>query len=274
MVKPSSMPNKHIQPDLRFLLGPLGWETAPGTDLTYHQRWIIAVINSAAQTIWENCPDTRMDEIFVHRRNDHPQANFERNTSGQIVVGLHVGGLDWAKFAFQFAHEFCHLLTGNSNSQNGIWKDLTHKNKWLEEAICETASLFALRSMATRWQHNAPYPQWRPYGKSLLKYARDRMDKREHRLPRNVSFIEWFRSNELSLRADSIIRDKNCIIASQLLPHFEAHPAGWESMTFFNRIQPDQDRALSAHFEEWRKACPQVQREFVSQLESVFIRSE
>ena len=38
-----------------------------------------------------------------------------------------------------------------------------HANSWLEESLCETASLFTLRAMSRSWSIAPPYPAWKNY---------------------------------------------------------------------------------------------------------------
>ena len=70
----------------------------------------------------------------------------------------------WAQYSYQFAHEFCHLV---SNYEQGFGKP----NQWIDETICETASLFTLRSMEVTWKEKPPYPPWRSFAKHLTAYA-------------------------------------------------------------------------------------------------------
>ena len=58
----------------------------------------------------------------------------------------------WAKFGYQFSHEFCHVLSNYENLK-------ANPNNWFHEAICELASVFTLRRMAERWPTHPPYPQ-------------------------------------------------------------------------------------------------------------------
>src|SRR5450759_2591810 len=74
--------------------------------------------------------------IEVSRGISEPVTHFERGPSGEIRVELNVEGPYWAQFAFQFGHEMCHVLCE--------YGDYPNPNKWFEETLCETASLFVL----------------------------------------------------------------------------------------------------------------------------------
>lgn len=229
---------------------------------------IRAVLNSAADSIWQHCPNTRWEVpgFFIYHNADYPIALNDHGPDGRIRIGLTTKGTYWSQFAYQFAHEFGHALAGHSND----WQKLNIRderpNHWLEESLCETASLFALRAMGKSWQTKPPYPNWKSYAVHLAKYADDRMQKTSV----VKSFADWFRENEPSMRANSTRREKNNVVALQLLPLFEAEPTGWEALTFYNLCKPDPKRTLAAQFAAWRSDTPQTQHAFIGKLASTF----
>lgn len=154
---------------------------------------IKAVLRSAAGEIWRHCPHTRFDApgFEIYREEKHPIMQFERSDDGWIVIGLATDGSYWARYAYQFAHEFCHALAGYANDSRRVWRSARQANKWLEEALCETASLFALRAMGRTWQTAAPYPNWKKYAAALTQYAQKRLDDPQHQLPAGATFAEW-----------------------------------------------------------------------------------
>jgi len=231
---------------------------------------ITAVLQSAALEIWKHCPHTQLDGIDVYYRADHPQTDFKRTPSGRIGIGLSARDTHWAQYAFQFAHEFCHALANYSNDPQRSVRYPRHANLWLEESLCETASLFALRAMSRSWRTAPPYPAWRSYAPWLNDYVEQRLALPEHHLPAGTSFLVWFHKNQTALRQNSDMRDRNTMIAIQLLPIFEAEPRGWEAVTFLNRGSPDARESLAQHFVEWRSQCPKDLRPFVSRLAAVF----
>jgi hypothetical protein len=176
----------------------------------------------------------------------------------------------WAQYSFQFGHEFCHALANYANSSRQTIPDTSNPNLWFEESLCETASLFCLRAMSRTWQVSPPDPAFRAYAPWLADYAQQRLAQPEHRLPAATSFANWFRQHQPALRTDADQRDSNAIIAAQLLPIFEAEPAGWEAVTFLNRGTSNDQESLGQHFAEWRANCPNRLRPFVSKLATVF----
>ena len=81
--------------------------------------------------------------------------------------------------------------------------------------------------------------------------------------------MAWFRANEPALRQDATRRDRNTIIAAQLLPIFEKEPRGWAALAFFRRAA-DRNQSLSQQFSKWRSSCPQELQRFVVKLAAVF----
>jgi hypothetical protein len=231
---------------------------------------ITGVLESAAYEIWKHCPHTQLDGIDVYYRADYPQTDFKRTSSGRIGIGLSARDTHWAQYAFQFAHEFCHALANYSNKPQRSVRYPRHANLWLEESLCETASLFALRAMSRSWRTEPPYPAWRSYSPWLNDYVEQRVALPEHQLPAGTSFLVWFHENQVALRRNSDMRDRNTIIAIQLLPIFEAEPRGWEAVAFLNRGSSNPEESLAQHFVEWRSQCPDDLRPFVTRLAAVF----
>ncbi len=239
------------------------WGKASRTDIR-------AVVSSAADELWKCAGQTRLKPIRVYRRGDFPQTDFSHDILGRIRIGLAADDNRWAQFAFQFGHEFCHALAQHSEVARRGWHPPQHVNLWFEESLCEGASLFVLRRMANTWTNHPPYPAWQSYAPSLATYAIERLARPEHQLPTGRKFIEWSRENESALRVNATLREKNVIIARQLLPLFEAEPAGWEEACYLNLGRHDRDKPLSQYFAEWQAACPASRRAFVARIAALF----
>jgi len=247
------------QIDIRVQAGGFGGASA--ADIT-------AVLQSAAGELSRYWPGTQIRRIDVYHRADHPQTDSKRAAGNRIAIGLTARDNHWAQYSFQFAHEYCHALINYSNDERGLTRDRRYANLWLEESLCETASLFTLRALSRSWIAT-PYAAWRNYAPWFSAYAEERLALPEHHLPAGTSFAVWFRANEPALRQDSTRRDRNTIIAAQLLPIFEKQPRGWGALTFFSRpAHPSQ--SLSQHFTKWRSGCPRELQPFITKLAAVF----
>lgn len=248
---------------LRLVMQDGGWGGAPTNNIR-------AVLLSAGGEIWKHCPHTKLDELRVQYRSDDPQTNWKRGSDGRIVIGLTAREMYWQQYAYQFAHEFCHALATQSDDPSKRWRGAGKPNHWLEESLCETASLFALRAMGRSWESAPPYRNWKSYAPKLTSYAQKRLDDPKHQLPPDTEFRAWFRAEEASLRQHSTQREKNGIIAAQLLPLFEAEPRGWETVTFLNLGTRDKKMSLAAFLAEWQMNVSPELRPFVAKVAMVF----
>jgi hypothetical protein len=231
---------------------------------------ITAVLQSAAGELWRHCQGTRLGGIEVYHRADHPQIDPKRTPDGRIAIGLTAQGTHWAQYSFQFAHEFCHALANFGNNPQQLERFPPQANLWLEESLCETASLFTLRAMSRSWQTAPPYPAWRDYAPWLNAYAEQRLMLPEHHLPAGKPFVVWFRENEAALRQNAGLRDRNTIIAIRLLPLVEAEPRAWKTLAFLNHGSAGPNASLAQHLAGWRFRCPGDLRPFVTRLAAVF----
>jgi hypothetical protein len=231
---------------------------------------ITSVLQSGASEIWRHCHRIQLDGIDVYHRADHPQTDFKRTPSGRISIGLSSRDTYWAQYSFQFAHEFCHALANFSNRPQRSVRYPSTANLWLEESLCETASLFVLRAMNRSWRTDPSYPVWRYYAPSFNDYVERRLALPEHHLPAGTPFIVWFRQNQEALRQNPALRDRNTIIAVKLLPLFEAEPLGWEALPFLNIGSSEKNQSLARHLAEWRSLCPTDLRPLVARIAAVF----
>ena len=231
---------------------------------------ITVVLRSTASELFRYCPHTQLAGIDVYYRADHPEIDSNRTPAGRIAMALSARDTHWAQYSFQFAHEFCHALANYANNSRQTIRGTPNANLWFEESLCETASLFALRAMSRTWQVSPPYPAFRAYAPWLADYARQRLARPEHRLAAGISFSDWFRQHQPVFRKNADDRDWNTIIAAQLLPIFEAEPAGWEAVTFLNRGSSNTQKSLSEYLAQWRANCPDRLRPFVSKVAGVF----
>jgi hypothetical protein len=228
------------------------------------------VLRSAASQLLRYCPHTQLDAIDVYYQSDHPQIDLHRTAGGRILIRLSVRDTHWAQYSFQFAHEFCHALANFSDHSSSALANVPNRNLWLEESLCETASLFVLQAMSRSWASDPPYPAWQAYARWFSDYVDRRMALPENRLRIGMSFSAWFHEHQTALQKDAGQRTWNTIVATQLLPIFEADPAGWEAVTFLNRKPSGPTELLSQHFAKWQASCPNRLHSFVAKIAAVF----
>jgi len=248
---------------LEILVDKGKWGTASPGDIR-------TVLRAAAEEIWRNCPGQLIRPIRVYHRADYPMTDFSHDLRGRIKIGLASEDTRWAQMAFQFAHEFCHALAQHSAAARRAWRTPRHGNLWFEESLCEVGSLFVLRRLATTWQTQPPYPQWRTYAAAMGNYATERLARPDHQLPEGANFGEWFEHNEAGLRLNGAMRAKNVVIARQMLPLFEAEPAGWDAVSYLNLGKRDAKKSLAQYLEEWRAAAPPARSAFIGRVAALF----
>jgi hypothetical protein len=217
------------------------------------------VLESAAGELWPHFPGRQLAPIEVAPKGG-PIVLFQRGPKGEYRVRLNTGDRLWSQIAYQFAHEFCHILCN--------YDEKHAPTKWFEESLCETASLFALRRMAETWQTRPPYPNWKSYAPHLASYATERL--KNAALPKDKAFPQWYRENAEAFRASAADRPRNTLVAAVLLPLFERQPQAWGAVTYLNKEIFPGPYTFEDHLTAWRRNCPPERRAFVSSVAAAF----
>jgi len=214
------------------------WEGAAPAD-------VVAVLESAGMQLLRHVPAAARPTITVAARGG-PISLFDRTPEGHFQVRLDTGGNHWAQYGFQFGHELCHVLCRSGRTAR------THL--WFEEAVCETASLFVLRSMAEAWEEEPPYPNWRGFAPHLRDYASKRLATSPR--PDSMPLAAWYARHRDELRERPTDRDNGLAIAAALLPLFEASPGRWAAIHWLNAADEPQPADFRAHLAAWRDRLP------------------
>ena len=185
---------------------------------------------------------------------DNPRAFYRGPHEDVHKVNLTAKDRKWSRFAYQFAHEFCHVLSGHERLRN-------NPNNWLHEAICELASIFTLRRMGERWRTEAPYTNWTSYSESLAAYAESLVEKHSSGSP-TASFGAWLSANEEEMRACPYLRDKNGVVALRLMPVFEEYRHGWNAVPGL----PASTGRTVEYIETWKASVEDTDRSFVERI--------
>ena len=221
---------------------------------------IEAVLNSAAETLWQHAEPEALRPILVMRSKEGPIVLFKRGPRGEFFVKLNTSDRYWCQYAFQFAHEIGHILCR--------YKDGDSTNKWFEETLCETASLYALRSMAKTWKTSPPYQNWTSYSEHLNNYANDRIER--FSLPDGTHLANYYAENAQYFKNHAHDRNKNAAVAIKLLPIFEAYPDGWRALHYINESVWDEAQDFSTYLRNWYEHSPKDLKPFVEKLAEQF----
>ena len=189
-----------------------------------------------------------------------PRTHYRHAPNAPICIQLTARNRRWAQFAYQFAHEFCHIASDYQRLAN-------NPNNWFHEALCELASVFTLRKMAGTWPTQPPYPHWADYAGSLASYANDLLSDQQHQLPSNQTLAAWLSNHEEELRDDPYLREKNAVVAYTLLPIFEDQPEGWNTI----RELPNSAGTLAEYLAAWHERVDAEDKPFVKRLMGAFL---
>lgn len=140
------------------------------------------------------------------------------------VIYLNVSGRLWSKFAYQFAHEYCHYQ---------IPQDVASSLRWFEESICELASYYFMPLISDLWIVKPPYPNWREYAPHFREYALADENKAE---AFELDFSKLENPTIEYLERIEYDRLKNAFVARQLKPIFLDTPTLWSEIPLLCNI--------------------------------------
>lgn len=217
---------------------------------------IKAVLENVAWHMTRHLRD-RFDAV-VEVENSAAGPMIELRMPSQTVYRIHLKTKNqlWAQYSYQFAHEFCHLL---SNYEQRFGKP----NQWIEESVCEMAALFTLRSMGVTWKQSPPYPQGVNFAKHLTEYAATEARKVETQTPEGEAWEGWFLGHEASSRSNPYNRVGNRIVALRMLPLFEEDPTGWNAI----RRLPASEATIDEFLAQWKEAADSRDRAFIERIQ-------
>lgn len=235
----------------------LSIEIAPGNWGNADIRDIQRVLDSVANEFLSYVKPTRDDlKILVIPRSISPEVRYERGVNGEYVIQLTARNDNWSQYTFQFAHELCHVLSNFDHKAHADSGKVAANNQWFEESLCETASLFTLRRLAVVWQTNPPTRNWSGYGEVFNAYAERLITEPHRHLPAGNSLRDWYGANRMALSASPYLREKNELVATHLLPIFEAHPELWQSIAFLNPAKDSAGKPFAQYVADWQTASP------------------
>lgn len=218
-------------------------------------RDIKKVLDYTARPLWKNFPGYQLEPIVITRGNNGPIVLYQRNQNKEIIVRLDTSQTYWCQYAYQWAHEFCHILCGYRND--------AQENKWFEETLCEMASLYCMRAMATDWKKKPPFGS-KTYHQSVRNYIDQVIASREIIKPAELG--KFYQKHKEKLRKDSTLRDLNGAMAASLLPLFEAKPENWEAIRYLNKTPAKSGLTLKEYFTKWYKDAPKKHHALIKKI--------
>ena len=193
------------------------------------------------------------------RNSDYPMAHYEKLGSSFLVTLSCSSDGSWCQIALQLAHELCHLYSNHSQARG-------HKYKWLEESLCEAASIATLQKLAVEWERS-PLASVNPgYGKLMLDYIEER-----HASTRTIKFKNefkhWLGASLQQLESNSIQRSLNNVVAKYLYSRLlSSHPDVWRVIRHLNRWDCHENASFQEFGRSWLAATPEEDKHATQRL--------
>jgi len=224
-----------------------------------------AVLSSVATVMLRNFPGRRLQPIVVAHSELYPSILFRNSPDDEYRVFITAKDRYWARYIYEFAHELSHILSNYDQRKDAATGS---QSQWFEEALCEIASLYALKELAAEWEHSPPYPNWAPYAQALESYAENMLKEAHRALPPSMSLAAWFRNAETQLQANPYMRKYNEVAANALLPLFEQTPAIWRAVGYLNISSSG--RSFKDYLSAWRNNVPEEYKAPIAQITALF----
>ena len=179
--------------------------------------------------------------------------------SDEYKVGLKITGTYWNQMAYQFGHEFCHIMQNHDSLKN-------NPNGWFHEAICELANVWVLRQMSETWLRRPPYPNWVDYRRHLKSYADNQLKDPDSQYAGTGA--EWIAEWEERMHRDEpgvFTFERVCQLSYKFLPIFEEHPEAWNAV----RQMPNSKKRIDGYMKDWYAAVDTEDKEHVAAIAKI-----
>lgn len=228
---------------------------------------IETVLYSVADELLSRLPNKLAYPIVITHTDGNPVALYERGPKGEYLVQLHASGENWHLYAYEFAHELCHII---SNYEENAGAETTSYNQWFEETLCETASLFTLKNLAATWETAPPEAKWSHEAKKLERFFNHLLSEGHRQLPPHTPLASWLHDNEEKLRNNPYLRNENEVVANLLLPLFQDDPQNWAALNYLNLDRSDARNSLRDYLYHWYENAPVEHKQFIAGILAMF----
>ncbi len=229
------------------------------------------VLYSVADELMSRLPNKLNKPIVVTHTKSNPVALYDRGPNGEYLVHLHASGQSWHLYVYEFAHELCHIL---SNYEEHVGAETKKYNQWFEETLCETASLYTLKSLAETWEKTPPSPELSARSKNLRRFFEHLVGEGHRQLPSYAPLASWLEEHKDDLRQNPYLREKNEVVANLLLPLFQSNPQNWDALTYLNLDPADARSSLEDYLRHWYQNAPLEHKHFVASVLSLMWEGE
>lgn len=245
-----------IRPEIRVVEGDWGGARPEEIEL---------VLNIVADQILIHFPGRKLSPITVSPTAHNPVVLFQKSADDRYQVHLAAKGQKWAEYIYEFSHELFHIVANYQN--NAPPKTATHL--WLEESLCESASVYTLKKLSLTWEETPPVIAWASYASTLKQFTRRLLGEQQHYLPPDLSLTRWLEENERYLITDPYLRDKNALVANLFLPLLEQNQ-DWEAIAFLNGAEHVDHLAFRDYLAGWHERTPPEHQELTRRAMQIF----
>ena len=225
-----------------------------------------AVCRSAAMGLARHFPERKFKPIRIEKANHQfPVKLDRRGPKGETLVMLSVDdGFGWAQIAYQFSHEFTHIVINHGRPRSGA-------NHWINEAFCEAISCHSLKVMGKEWKTHPPYGNWKSYAKHLDSYANRILDPKKAK-PEGMEFAAWFEKNEKALRLGKRYPkyDLYRYVGYQFYQVIAKDPKQLRALLYLNQGLESQSLSTAEYLARWKSVLPKEHQPFANQIAAVF----
>jgi hypothetical protein len=172
-------------------------------------------------------------------------------------VVVNVGPRDWSKLAYQFGHEFGHVLANSWQPQ----ATPAIPCQWLEEALVEAFALRGLGRLADSWTRDPPFAQDHAFGAAIAGYRRNILQGYAELAAgqrRGADFAAWFAAHRGALEAEGGLTPFAQAAAPTLLAEFERAPDSLASLGALNRWPGRSGVPLEDYLRRWEASCAEL----------------
>ncbi len=227
------------------------------------------VLDAVADELMTRFAAHPLAPIRVSHSAGAPVTLYGRGPAGEYRIELSASGAEPGPYVYEFAHEFCHVLANYERHSHLL---TTRKQQWFEEALCEVASLYALKTLSANWERAAPSAELAAAAPKLLQIAQRFQRESHRRLPAGMTLAEWYRSASVNLTDTAYDRDRNEVVANLLLPLFEENPELWGALRFLNLDAPAGN--FQQYLQSWLDQAPLRYQDVIRYTMSLFFQRD
>ena len=221
----------------------------------------LAVVSRARQACLSEVrlvSDQQPERIWVDDHSAEPPHIWLHGDGAPVAwIVVDIGPRDWSKLAYQFGHEFGHVL---ANSWGPEAKP-ANPCQWVEEALVEAFSIRGLGLLADSWEQEPPFPGDGGFGGSIRSY-RDALLARyvalghEHKADQGLA--GWFRASRGDLESSGGVGGEARAAVPAVVAEMLAEPGGIEGLGALNRWVGRSGVPLDEYLRDWERSCGEL----------------